>query len=292
MQRLFIAVLLWLSCSSSAYADKPHVVASFSILGDMVAQVGGDDIELTTLIGANSDPHAFSPSPAHAVTIARADLVVINGLGFEGWMERLITSSGYAGPVLMASEGVSPLVTGIPAHTDFHAWQDATNGKRYITNIRDALIRIDAKNAAGYNSRAQAAITELAQLDAWIKSQISSIPKDKRRLMTTHNSFGYYERAYGVTFIAPIGISTDSEPSAAEIASLVDQLRAEHLQAIFLENISANRLGTQLSVDTGTHIGGTLYSDALSDASGQAASYTALLRHNTQQMVAAMRKNN
>ena len=286
MPRLLLTLLFFCCWHAHAYAEKPRIVASFSILGDMVAQVGGEDIELTTLIGTDSDPHAFSPTPAHAALLSKANLVIINGLGFEGWLARLVDSSGYKGEVIAASRGVTPIYNNTNA--DFHAWQDAANGKIYIANIRDALIKIDAAHAPAYTQRAKAAMDKISALDSWIKKEISSIPPENRKVMSTHNSFAYYAHAYGIRFIAPIGISTDSEPSAADIARLVDQLRAQHLQAIFIENISANRLGEQLSRDTGAHIGGTLYSDALSSHSGPAASYEGLLRHNTQQITAAL----
>jgi zinc/manganese transport system substrate-binding protein len=218
-------------------------------------------------------------------------------MGLEGWMERLVASSGYKGQVIIASNGITPLIVHDDDHhhghsdTDFHAWQDAKNGVQYIANIRDALIAADPAHSSGYKTRADKATRELNALDQWIKSQIATLDINKRKLITTHNAFGYYQHAYGVTFIAPRGVNTESEPSAGDMARLIDQLRAQHVKAVFLENIADDRLVHQLEADTGAHIGGTLYSDALSLPDGPAGSYVAMLRHNTLQMLSGMQHN-
>ena len=296
---LVLSLLLWPAIAhADTAAQKLKVVASFSILGDMVHQVGGDDIELETLIGPNSDAHAFTPAPADAAKLAGANLIIINGMGFEGWLERLIASSGYKGKVVSASDGILPLTSteawGGHHHQsryDFHAWQDAHNGIRYIANIRDALSAADPVHTLNYQRRAHEETVKLTTLDGWIKSQIAQIAPAKRKLITTHDAFGYYARAYGLTFITPLGISTDSEPSAADIARLIDLVRARQVHTVFLENIANDRLMHQLEQDAGATIGGTLYSDALSDEKGPAPTYLALLRYNTEQLVSGMKHN-
>lgn len=287
--RLVLTLLLLCLLPASVQAAPLRVVASFSVLGDMVRQVGGDDVALTTLIGPDSDSHAYAPSPADAATLAHADLVVINGMGFEGWMERLIASSGYKGTVLVASDGIAPLMKG--PHPDPHAWQDVANGKRYITNIRDGLSRADPLHKVQYYQRAADMLARLDKLDAHIRTQVGSIAPDRRKVITTHEAFGYYARAYGITFVAPLSSSKEMQASAAAVARLIDRLRTQHIRAVFMENISDNRLMQQLKADSDTYIGGTLYSDALSQAGGEAPDYIALLSHNTQQLVNGMRHN-
>jgi zinc/manganese transport system substrate-binding protein len=302
MLRFLPFILLCFSFSAQAAEQKIKVVASFSILGDIVQQVGGDDIDLHILAGRNSDAHVFEPTPSDAKTLAKADLVIINGLGFEGWMERLIAASGYKGPIVVVTQGIKALVPEEEeehghheehnhGETDPHAWHNVANVKLYVSHIRDALIKQDASNAKAYTMRANEYLAKLTQLDAWIKSEIAKVPMSKRKLVTTHDSFQYYADAYGVSFIAPLGVSTDSETSAAEMAKLIDQLRSSQVQAVFLENIADGRLINQLQADAKAHIGGTLYSDALSAEQGPAGSYIELMRHNTTQLVAGMLHN-
>jgi zinc/manganese transport system substrate-binding protein len=294
MRILPVLLSLLITCAPHmAHAAKLKVVASFSILGDMTRHIGGDHIALTTLVGPDSNVHGYSPSPSDASKLADADLVIINGMGLEGWMERLITSSGYSGIIVTASHGITPLTSDDDEdEPDFHAWQDAQNGIIYYRNISNALIKADPAQADIYRQKARQAIAELSSTDAWITSQVSSIPKDKRKLITTHNAFGYFAKAYDVTFIAPRGISTQSDPSAGDMARLIDQLRNQHIRAVFLENISDDRMIKQLQHDNDAYIGGTLYSDALSSQHGPAPTYIKLLRHNTRQLVHGMQHNN
>jgi zinc/manganese transport system substrate-binding protein len=299
----FVAIICGLLFSFSAHADtgKLKVAASFSILGDIVQQIGGDVIELHVLAGANSDAHVFEPTPADAKTLAGADLVIINGLGFEGWIERLVSASGYKGEVLTASKGIKTLGQEEEHHdhdehdhhgsVDPHAWHNVANVKTYVANIRDALVKYDAANAAVYNARTRDYLLQLDKLDAWIKSEVAKVPQVKRKVITTHDSFRYFADGYGISFIAPLGVSTDSDASAGDIARLIDQLRAGQVQAVFLENISDGRVIRQLQADAQAHIGGTLYSDALSEKSGKAGTYIDLMRHNTAQLVAGMLHN-
>jgi zinc/manganese transport system substrate-binding protein len=266
-----------------AHAEGLRVVASFSILGDIAQTIGGSDVSVTTLIAPNSDAHSFSPRPTDARALSQAQLVIVNGMGMEGWMDRLVASSGCKCTIAVASRNVTPLPGG-----DYHAWQDAANGKRYAANIRDALMTADPVHAKAYHQRAAALIARLDKLDSWIKQEIGRIPPTQRIVMTSHDAFAYYGKAYGVTFIAPSGLSHDSEASASTVASMERQIREQHIRALFLQNISNNRLIEQLARDTGARLGGTLYSDALSTSDGQASSYEAMLRHNTLQLRQAL----
>ncbi|MDE3061142.1 MAG: metal ABC transporter substrate-binding protein [Pseudomonadota bacterium] len=284
--RFLLAALLF-TLSPAAHAAPLKVVASFSILGDMTREIAGKDIALTTLVGPDSDAHVYEPSPADAKAIAGARLVIINGLGFEGWMVRLISSSGYGGPVIVASKGIATLETS-GSQPDPHAWQDLANGKIYAANIRDALVQADPAHAAEYRSRAAQYIRRIDALDAWARQQIANIPAPQRLIISSHDAFQYFARAYGITFIAPLGIDTESDVSAAAMGDLVDQIRSRHIRAIFLENITDPRLIRQLQSDTRVAIGGTLYSDALSDDAGPAPTYLAMFRHNVTALMKAM----
>jgi len=275
-----------------AYGAPVKVVASFSIIGDMVHQVGGDNITLTTLVGPDGDAHMYQPTPADAKAIASADLVIVNGLGLEGWIGKLITSSGYTGDIVPAIRDVKPLsFSGEGLAQDPHAWQDVANAKRYVATIRDALATADPAHANDYRVNAARYTSELDALDGWVKSEIARVPVNSRKVITSHDAFQYYGKAYGVEFIAPLGLSTDSEASARDIAALIDQIRKAHVRALFLENMTDGRLMRQLETDGGAHIGGTLYSDALSTAGGPAPDYMAMMRQNTAALINGMLKN-
>lgn len=264
------------------------MVASFSILGDMVEQVGGKHIALHVLVGPNSDAHSYQPTPQDTKALAHADLVVINGLELEGWMARLIRSSGFRGKLVIASEGIAPLNTQESGDADPHAWQNIANGKRYVMNIRDALMALDSKQALHYRANATRYLKKLDALERWVKAEIGKIPLEKRKVVTSHQAFQYFAVAYGVRFIAPVGVNADAEATAQDIARLIDQLRARHVKAVFMENISDGRLMRQLEKDADAYLGGTLYSDALSDSNGPAASYIAMVRHNVTELTKGM----
>lgn len=274
---------------SAAATERLKVVATFSIIGDMIRNIGQDDILLTTLVGPNGDAHVYEPTPADARALAQADLVIANGLGFEGWIDRLIAASGYRGPLILASDGIDPL-KGDHAHghaLDPHAWQDLTNARQYVANITRALVAADPARASTYQRRQQNFDQALAALDLDIRNHLARLPEDRRTVVTSHDAFGYFGRAYGIDFRAPVGLSTDSEPSAQQLATLVRQMRNEGIQSLFLENITNPRLVQQLAREAGVVVGGTLYSDSLSSADGPAATYIDMFRHNVQQLLNA-----
>jgi zinc/manganese transport system substrate-binding protein len=295
------AALLALQCGfgSAHAADKIKVVASFSIIADLVRQIGGERVDVAVLVGPNADMHAFQPTPSDARTLARAQLAVINGLGFEGWADRLVKSSGYKGAAVVASKGIKPLAAdqheiehGGKGHDhgryDPHAWQKVANVKTYVANIREALIAADAAGKADYEKAAAGYIEQLDALDAEIKAAFANIPKGKRRVITSHDAFTYYGEAYGIEFLAPQGVTGDSEPTAKDVAALIRQIRREKVNAVFVENISNPRLIERIAKETGARVGGTLYSDALSEPAGPAGTYLDMMRHNTRLFAAAM----
>ncbi|MFZ2871094.1 metal ABC transporter substrate-binding protein [Zavarzinia sp.] len=300
--RPFLLALGLSTIATAALAEPVKVVASFSILGDMVANVGGDHIALTTLVGPDGDAHVFQPSPRDARAVAGANLVIISGLGFEGWMERLTEAAAYKGKVVVASAGVTPreMAEEEEGHAedghddhghgniDPHAWQDLSNGLRYVDNIAAGLIAADPANADDYRARAAAYRARLGALDAKVKAAINALPAERRKIITSHDAFGYFAAAYGLEVLAPQGVSTESEASAKGVALLINQIKETKAPAVFLENVTDPRLIEQIARETGAHIGGTLYSDALSDASGDASTYIAMFEHNVAMLTAAL----
>ncbi|MBX9825503.1 MAG: metal ABC transporter substrate-binding protein [Xanthobacteraceae bacterium] len=273
--------------------DKLKAVASTSIIGDLVKNVGGDRVEVATLVGPNSDAHVFSPTPAHAKTLAAARIVFVNGLGLEGWMTRLVKSSGTKAATVVASTGVAPRKAADDGHghshgADPHAWQSVVNVKLYVANIRNGLKAADPAGAAAYDTNAKAYLEKLDALEAEVKAAIGKIPADRRKIITTHDAFGYFGAAYGVQFIAPVGVSGDAEPSAKDVARIIAQVKRQKIPAVFMENISDARMMQQIARETGAKFGGTLYSDALSDAGGPAVTYIDMMRNNVTELVKAL----
>ncbi|TXM71098.1 metal ABC transporter substrate-binding protein [Methylobacterium sp. WL69] len=286
----FVLLLAVLCGVRPALADteKLGVVATFSILGDLAAQIGGDRVRVTTLVKPDADAHGYAPAPGDARTLAAADLVIVNGLGLEGWIDRLIKASGAKAPVVVASKGIKAIEEADDHghghahdhHADPHAWQSIANAKVYVANIRDGLARRDPAHAAGYAARATAYLAELDDLEGEVRATIAKIPPAQRRIITTHDAFGYFTAAYGLTFIAPQGVSTDSEASPRDVARIVRQIRAEKIPAVFLETIADPRLMEQIARESGATIGGKVYSDALSGPNGPAPTYVTMMRSN------------
>jgi len=270
-----------------------RVVASFSILGDLVHNVGGDRVAVATLVGPDGDAHVYSPSPADAKTLAAARLIVVNGLGFEGWIDRLVQVSATGAPVIVATAGVTPRRIGATIHgpggIDPHAWQSVGNVKIYVANIRDALIAVDPAGRTVYAPNATSYLDRLDRLDDEVRRAIASIPPARRKVITTHDAFGYFGADYGIAFIAQQGLSTEAEAAAKDVARIIRQIRDEHIPAIFFENITDPRLLKRIAAETGARIGGILYSDALTGPGGPAPTYIDLMRHNVDEIVAALK---
>jgi zinc/manganese transport system substrate-binding protein len=268
--------------------DHLNVVASFSIIGDFVRNVGGDRVSVTTLVGPNGDVHVYTPAPADAKKIADAKLLVVNGLGLEGWLPRLVQSSGSKAMIVTATDGITPLK--LDSAADPHAWQSVVDAKVYVSNIRDALAAADPTDAAAFRANAAGYLAKLDTLDREVRTAVAQIPPARRKVISTHDAFGYFAAAYGIEFIAPLGVSTESEASARDIARIITQVRAEKIPAVFLENISDVRLIQRISAETGASIGGTLFSDSLSDEKGDAPTYIELVRHNIKALTSALTK--
>jgi zinc/manganese transport system substrate-binding protein len=288
MRRLLwlVGLALMVTAFPARAGGRVEVVASFSILGDFVKNVGGDRVEVTTLVGPNGDVHVYTPTPADAKKIADAKLVIINGLGLEGWLPRLIQASGSRAPIVTATKGITPLHLGSDA--DPHAWQSVANAKIYVANIRDALAAADPADAEAFLANAGRYQAELDALDAEVRAAIAQIPQDHRKVISTHDAFGYFAAAYGVEFIAPEGVSTETEPSARDVGAIVRQIKSAKIPAVFLENISDPRLVRQIAAETGAKVGGTLFSDALTDEKGVCPTYIAMVRHNIKALTSAL----
>jgi len=287
MLRFWLAALVLIAVTDLARAaDRLNVVASFSILGDFVRNVGGDRVNVTTLVGPNSDSHVYVPAPADAKKVADAKLVFVNGLGFEGWLSRLLKAAGGKAAVVTTTAGIAPLKVGSEA--DPHAWQSVGNAKIYVANIRDALAAADPADAEYFRTHSDHYLAILDALDRDIRQAIGQIPQRRRKLISTHDAFGYFAATYGVEFIAPLGVSTESEPSARDIARIIAQIRAEKIPAVFLEKIIDPRLMNRLAAESGAKIGGTLYSDSLTDEKGDAPTYIDMVKHNIKALTGAL----
>ena len=294
LKRVALVLLLAAMAAPAAAQDRLKVVATFSILADLVKNVGGDRVAVTALVGPNGDAHVYQPSPGDAKMLADARLVFANGLGFEGWINRLVKASGTKAPTIVATKGVKPRKSEDDhghGEADPHAWQSVANAKLYVANIRDALSLTDPAGKGSYEANAAAYLARLDALDAEVKAAIDKIPADRRRIITSHDAFGYFAAAYGVAFIAPQGVSTEAEVSAKDVARIITQIRKQKIPAVFLENVTDERLLRRIGAESGARIGGTLYSDALSEPGGPADTYVKMFRHNVPAMVAAIQKN-
>jgi len=287
---LFSSMLaLSLPLSSAQAADKLPVVASFSILRDITQQIGGDHIQVTAMVGPDADAHTYEPTPDDAHALLKAKLIVKNGLEFEPWLDRLVTSTETKAPVVTASKGVISHTMEEDGETvpDPHAWHNLANAELYVNNITKALIQVDPANKADYTRNGQAYLKQIYRLLAEAKVKLGNLPAGNRRIVTSHDAFGYLGQAYGIQFMAPQGLSTEREPSAAEVASLIQQIRKDKVKAVFMENIKDSRLLQQIADESGAKIGGTLYSDALA-AEGPASTFLGLFEYNMNTLHAAL----
>lgn len=294
-----------LMLASPSWASDPiPVTATFSLLGDLVKQVGGDKVKVSTLVGPDGDAHVYQPTPQDVQALSKARVLVSNGLDFEGWLERLDQASGFKGVKVVASTGVKARHLAEEGHDeeghheeahhhhgsqDPHAWNDPLNVLTYVDNIAAGLGKVDPENAALYGANAASYKAQITSLDMRYKLEFAKLPEERRRAITSHDAFGYLVAAYHLNLLAPQGMSTDAEPSAAQVAALIRQIRSQKIPALFVENISDPRLIEQISRETGVKVGGKLYSDALSPADGPAASYLAFVDHNLSTLLAALK---
>ena len=288
-----LAVLL--GTAPALAQEKLSVLATFSILGDFVRNVGGDRVEVATLVGPNSDAHVYSPAPADAKKVAAAKVVITNGLGFEGWMARLVKASGTKASTVVATKGIKARLQARDhghghghGDTDAHAWQSVANVKIYVANIRAALIAADPAGKDVYTANAATYLEKLDALDKEIRAAVAAVPKERRRIITSHEAFGYFQDAYGIAFIAPQGVSTESEASARDVARIITQIKRQKIPAVFLENITDPRLIQRIAAESGAKVGGRLYSDALTDEKGEAPTYIDMMRYNLKQLSSAL----
>jgi zinc/manganese transport system substrate-binding protein len=291
--RVYVAAVLLL-IAPAASAAPLKIVCSFTVLADFAKQVGGDDVDVRSLVGPNTDVHGFEPSPGDARLVATADLVIVNGLGLDIWLPKLARSAGFAGPVITATDGVTTIDAVPQAHgrgviADPHAWQSIANARIYARNIADAIATKVPAHAEAIRQRAARYDASLAELDGEVRAQIEQLPPQRRILVTTHDAFGYFAHSYGLTLMAAQGISTENEPSAKSVANLIRQVKSSKAGAVFLENMSNPNLMERIAQETGAAIGGELYADALSKPDGPAPTYVEMVRHITRTLVAALK---
>jgi zinc/manganese transport system substrate-binding protein len=300
-RRAFVHACVLVAAFAAAPAmaqEKLKVVTSFSILADFTKNVGGDRLEVSALVGPGGDAHVYTPTPADARNVAAAKLVIVNGLGFEGWLQRLVKSAGNKATVVTATKGVTPRKEKADAHghkhshahdeTDPHAWQSITNAKIYVANIRDALAAVDAAGAETYRKNAETYLAKLDALDREVRDAVTKLPAERRKVISTHDAFGYFAEAYGITFIAPQGVSTEAEPTARDVARIIGQIKAQKIPAVFLENLSDPRLMRRIAEESGAKLGGTLFSDSLTDEKGPAPTYIDMIRYNIKALTGAL----
>lgn len=288
-----LVALALLASTTVPAADTLPVVASFSILGDLVSVIGGERVAVSTLVGPDEDAHMFSPSPADAKKVAQSKLVVVNGLGFDQWLNRLSGAAGYTGATVVASSGIKArdISDEGQIHADPHAWQDPTNVIIYVGNIAAALGKIDPAGAHFYQDNRDRYVKSLQELDAWASQQFAQIPAAKRKVITSHDAFGYLGARYQITFLAPQGISTESEASARDVAKLISQIRRERIKSVHVENMSNPKLLQQLSREAGVTMGAKLYTDALSGPQDGAPTYLKMMRYNITQLMSGLKLN-
>lgn len=286
LKPLLSASALLLALAGVAKTEPLAAVASFSILADIVKSVGGTDVEVTSIVGPDSDAHVYRPTVSDALAVAKADIIFVNGLGFEGWVNDLIAASGNQAPAVVVTQDVSPLI--IEGAPDPHAWNDLNNGVLYARAVKDSLSALDPANAARYDANFNAFADAVAALLDRAQPAFAALPDDRRSVVTGHDAFGYFEAQFGLRFMAPLGINTEAEPSARELAALIRQIRDERVGGLFVENITNPDLVAQIAEETGLEIGGRLYSDALSEKGGPATSYLAMMEHNIQTLLATL----
>jgi len=292
MKKLPVVLALATLCATPlAMAKTLDTVASFTVLADIVKQIGGDRVHVKSLVGPNGDPHSFEPTPQDSEALAKADVVFVSGLGLEGWMDRLISASSYKGEVVVASKGITTrsMEEDGKRITDPHAWNSMKNGETYATNVMNALIAADPQDAALFRQRGAAYLSQLQKQDKWAADSFAAIPAAKRKVLTSHDAFGYFGQRYGVTFMSPVGFSTESEASASDVAGLITQLKNEHIHSYFIENQTDPRLVKQIASATGAQPGGELYPEALTDKGGVADTYITAFRHNVTAMLNSMK---
>jgi zinc/manganese transport system substrate-binding protein len=305
MKRLMcatLALLALLAVRPAEAADRMKVVATFSVIGDMVANVAGDLVDLVTIVGPGGDTEEYEPTAADVPKMAGAKILFMNGLNdeFEPWLPNLMSQAKFTGMKVIVTRGVKAIsaedehpVGGKPKASalDQHAWMDPRNGVIYVKNIADALVRADPGNADAYRSRAAAYSQQLRELNTWAHAEMDAVPVAKRRVLASHDSLQYFGLAFGITMISVNGWTNKSEPSAADLARLTDQIKREHVKALFLDSITDPRAMERISKETGAAIGGTLYGDALSAPGGEASTYIDMIRHDVSTVKAGMLLN-
>ena len=302
MGKAIFATLLYFIGSLPLYGSPVHscpvhtcplkIVVSFSVLQDLVEEIGGEHVEVSAIVPPNADPHTYQPKPADAKSLSRADIIFMNGLGFEGWLGRLVAASGFKGALVVAGENIPARLSPANRETDPHAWHNVENAIRYAQTISRTLVDFDPLHKNYYEKRLAHYVNQLKNLHHEIHALFKGIPQENRKVVTTHDAFGYFGEAYQVSFFSPIGVNTEIQPSAQAIARLIDFIRLHAITAMFVENLASKQLLNQIAEETGVRVGGTLYADSLSEKAGPAPTYIEMMRYNATLIANALRHKN
>ncbi|WP_100152618.1 metal ABC transporter substrate-binding protein [Snodgrassella alvi] len=290
----FICLFSMFLCSlaSLLQAAPLPVITSFSILGDVTRQIGGERVQVRSLIGNDQDAHMYQLVSKDLRDMRSARLILLNGLGLEPLsLQRAAQQSRV--PLATVTQGIQPLMMADDGHhhhqqTDPHIWNDPVLMQTYARNVAGALIKVDPQGKAYYQQRLAAYQRQLAELNNWATKIFNAVPADKRKVLTGHDAFAYMAKRYSIQFIAPQGVSTEAEPSARQVAAIISQIRRENIKAIFIENIKNPKMVQRIASETQTKISGRLYSDALSNGA-PAATYIDMFRFNVNALAAAMK---
>lgn len=281
------------SQNTASTTGLPSVLAVETFLADIVRNVSGDRLLVDSLLPINSDPHSYQPSPGDIIKISKSNVLVINGAGIETFITPLLDNAGGTRLVVTASDGLTPLpdLGGTHPEGDPHFWMDPSNVVRYVENIRDALIQADPQGQNIYTDNADAYINQLRTLDDWIADQVAQIPPGNRLLVTNHDSLAYFAARYGFTVVGSIipSVSSESVPTASQLAGLIDQIRSTGARAIFIETGANTKLADQISAETSINLVTDLFTASISDPNGPAPTYIDMMKYNVGQIVNALK---
>lgn len=285
-QIFFLLSLLFFQTIVAQENKKPLIVGTASMFSDMAANIGGDLIETATIVPIGGDPHIYEPTPGDVRLILQANLILKNGLTFEGWIQELIANSGATAEVVTITEGITPIVSEKHQNaTDPHAWMEPINGKIYAGNIKDALIKLLPEHTAQLQTQYDNYIRQLDELDKYIQENIAKIEPSKRILITSHDSFHYYGKRYGVRLESVLGTSTDADVRTSDLMRLNQVIRENNIPVVFIESTINPKLLNQVASDNKISIGGKLYSDSLGEPDSPANTYINMIRYNTDVIV-------
>lgn len=288
-----LLLAVFISCNSETpenSSDKIKTVSTISIINDMVKNIGGDKVETHLICAIGTDPHSYIPKPSDPREISKSDIVFNNGIGLEHWIEQMIRNAGGDRPVIIVSEGITPIRDEAGFEDpDPHAWFDLENAQVYAKNIASGLIAIDPENESYYQANLERYLSELDEAHNWAKQQISEIPQVARVLITSHDAFRYFGKTYGLEVHGLQGISTESKPRTEDVKNIIDLIKEKNLKAVFIETTVNPALLQQITNETGAVIGGTLYSDSIGEPGSDGETFINAFKSNVSKIKNALK---